>query len=47
MIALAAKELSVPVVCVTGLFKLAPVYRHDQVTTTPNISPTSFTSLSL
>lgn len=35
MIALAAKELSVPVVCVTGLFKLAPVYRHDQVTTIP------------
>lgn len=31
MIALAAKELSVPVVCVTGLFKLSPVYRHDQV----------------
>jgi translation initiation factor eIF-2B subunit beta len=31
MIALAAKELSVPVVCVTGLFKLAPLYRHDQV----------------
>jgi translation initiation factor 2B subunit (eIF-2B alpha/beta/delta family) len=33
MIALAAKELSVPVVCVTGLFKLSPVYRHDQVST--------------
>ncbi len=30
MAALAAKELSVPVVCVTGLFKLSPVYRHDQ-----------------
>jgi translation initiation factor 2B subunit (eIF-2B alpha/beta/delta family) len=31
MVALAAKELSVPVVCVTGLYKLSPVYRHDQV----------------
>lgn len=30
MAALAARELSVPVVCVTGLFKLSPVYRHDQ-----------------
>ena len=31
MVAVAAKELSVPVVCVTGLFKLSPVYRHGQV----------------
>lgn len=29
MLALAAQEHSVPVVCVTGLFKLCPLYPHD------------------
>jgi translation initiation factor eIF-2B subunit beta len=30
MIARAARELSVPVVCVTGLYKLCPIFPHDQ-----------------
>jgi translation initiation factor eIF-2B subunit beta len=30
MVALAAKHHSVPLVCVTGLFKLCPLYPHDQ-----------------
>ena len=29
MVALAAREHSVPVVCITGLFKLCPLYPHD------------------
>jgi translation initiation factor eIF-2B subunit beta len=32
MIALAARQYSVPVVCITGLYKLCPLYPHDQDT---------------
>jgi translation initiation factor eIF-2B subunit beta len=32
MIALAAKQHRVPLVCVTGLYKLCPLYPHDQDT---------------
>jgi len=28
-VALAAKELSVPVICITGMFKLCPLYPHN------------------
>jgi translation initiation factor eIF-2B subunit beta len=30
LVALAAHEMSVPVVCVTGLFKLCPMYPHEE-----------------
>ena len=29
LVALAARENAVPVVCITGLFKLSPLYPHD------------------
>ncbi|KAG5178526.1 eukaryotic translation initiation factor 2B beta subunit [Tribonema minus] len=41
MIALAAKELSVPVVCVTGLYKLCPLFPHDQDTFNCLLAPSA------
>lgn len=38
-VALAAKDLSVPLVCVTGLFKLCPLFPHDQDTFNCLLSP--------
>lgn len=43
-LALAAKHHSVPVVCVTGLFKLCPLYPHDQDTFNDLVSPTAVLS---
>ena len=39
MVALAAKQHSVPLVCVTGLYKLTPLYAHDQETFNELLSP--------
>ncbi|CAM9633599.1 unnamed protein product, partial [Chrysoparadoxa australica] len=41
---LAAKELSVPVVCVTGLFKLTPLFSHDQHTFNCLLTPSAVMS---
>eukprot|EP00752_Nemacystus_decipiens_P002156 g2054.t1 len=43
-VALAAKDLSVPVVCVTGLFKLCPLFPHDQDTFNCLLSPAAVMS---
>ncbi|CAN0568751.1 unnamed protein product, partial [Ectocarpus sp. 12 AP-2014] len=43
-VALAANDLSVPVVCVTGLFKLCPLFPHDQDTFNCLLSPAAVMS---
>jgi translation initiation factor eIF-2B subunit beta len=44
MVALAAHHNSVPVVCVTGMFKLCPMYPHEgQDTLNDLVSPSSVT----
>ncbi|CAB1110838.1 unnamed protein product [Ectocarpus sp. CCAP 1310/34] len=43
-VALAASDLSVPVVCVTGLFKLCPLFPHDQDTFNCLLSPAAVMS---
>mmetsp|Transcript_14499 Transcript_14499/g.21536 ORF Transcript_14499/g.21536 Transcript_14499/m.21536 type:complete len:388 (+) Transcript_14499:48-1211(+) len=44
MIALAAHELCVPVVCVAGMYKLCPLFPHDQDTFNFLLSPVSVLS---
>lgn len=44
-VALAAKHHSVPLVCVTGLYKLCPLYPHDQDTFNDLQSPSPVLSL--
>ena len=39
MVAIAAKQHSVPLVCITGLYKLTPLYPHDQETFNDLLSP--------
>jgi translation initiation factor eIF-2B subunit beta len=41
LVALAASELSVPVVCVTGLYKLCPLFPHDQDTFNCLLAPSA------
>ncbi|CAM9351760.1 unnamed protein product, partial [Phaeothamnion confervicola] len=41
LIALAARELSVPVVCVTGLYKLCTLFPHDQDTFNCMLAPSA------
>ena len=43
-VALAAKEMSVPLVCVTGVFKLTPIYPHDLDGLNDLISPAQLLS---
>lgn len=43
-VALAAKHHKVPVVCVTGMYKLCPLYPHDQDTFNELLSPTAVLS---
>jgi len=47
MVALAANNMSVPVVCIVGMFKLCPMYPHEgQDTLQDMVSPSSVISLS-
>lgn len=39
-VAIAAKHHKVPVVCVTGMYKLCPLYPHDQDSINELLSPT-------